>query len=632
VYNIKAVELAKKHNDDHTLGYATKNLSMTYMAQREYLKSLETQKEALAIAKKINDYDLMALCYNNIGYISHNIYQLETGLNYLYKGLALCEEKPIKDKNAKGLILGNIAYCYTLLNDHDTALQFLQQIMEYSDLINNQDLKVRFCDELALSLLANDLTEEAHDYCEKCIKLSKESGFIMAELNASLAMAEINVKEENFKSALSYTDRGLALGEKLSIFFIKPKINLLKSKVLHKQGETDNAIKKALDAYNFSKIPRPQLAADITHQLSLLYVGKKDFENAYKFEKEHLKWTKSEQEQKVFYQAAELEAKYQNENQHKRIQLLNKEKELVAKTSLVYQLGLFLLSLALLVGIFLFLAKRKTVNKLGKLNRELIKTKLALESKQVDLEKYIESNIQLEQFAHVASHDLKAPINTIKSFSDLLKKKTKQKLSDEEHLYMNFIQSNANQTLELISDLLEYSKINSQKLKLETIDMNDLILSTCALLNYNIDDKNIILNPILPRIKLKGDQVKLKRVIQNLISNAIKFTDSKKANEIKITAKENFQYWEFSISDTGIGMKDSKTDIFKPYKQLNSKDEYEGTGMGLSICKKIIEQHGGNISYKSEFGVGSTFQFSIAKDLTPTREIGSDLLSKNHYN
>ena len=239
----------------------------------------------------------------------------------------------------------------------------------------------------------------------------------------------------------------------------------------------------------------------------------------------------------------------------------------------------------------------------------------AIEFKNKELTRYIESNIQLEQFAHVASHDLRAPIITIRSFSKLLKKKLHSELTLDQEKYLDLIINNSDQIFELLNDLLEYAKINSQTIQLVSTNIGEVVENVCNILNIQAVENQVKVEIPYDLPSLIADEIKIKRVFQNLISNAIKFSDSRKKSFVKISWEEDVDNWLFHITDNGIGISETTVDIFQPYKQLNTKSEYQGTGMGLAICQKIINQHKGEIRYISEIGIGSRFSFTIAKGL-----------------
>jgi signal transduction histidine kinase len=237
-----------------------------------------------------------------------------------------------------------------------------------------------------------------------------------------------------------------------------------------------------------------------------------------------------------------------------------------------------------------------------------------LNQKNQKLEKYIESNMQLENFAYIASHDLKAPIRTIISFSQLLKRNLKGKLNEDGEEYLDFIISASRNMKDLIEDLLSYSKINSQPIQKESIVIENILMAISAEIRTIIHKKNAIINWNCSLIEISGDLIKLKQVFQNLITNGIKFHKSNVPPIINITCKEKPNHWQFSVEDNGIGIKpDYFERIFMLFQKIHLKNEYEGTGLGLAICKKIITQHKGEIWVESIVGEGTSFHFTIAK-------------------
>lgn len=241
----------------------------------------------------------------------------------------------------------------------------------------------------------------------------------------------------------------------------------------------------------------------------------------------------------------------------------------------------------------------------------------AIKDKNEELQQYIKSNIQLEQFAHIASHDLKAPLITIGSFAKLLKIRSKDRLSAEEQKYLSFIQENSNILIDSVNDLLEYSKVNSQHLKLSRIDTKALINDVLEVLEEQKGQKDVFIELAESLPIIIGDEQKLRRVFQNLISNAIKFSADTDHSKVSIVSHEDPQKWTFHVIDNGIGIAEStKGKIFDPFIQLNNRDQYQGSGLGLSICQKIVDQHNGDIDYQSTPGEGTTFYFTIDKNLS----------------
>ena len=236
----------------------------------------------------------------------------------------------------------------------------------------------------------------------------------------------------------------------------------------------------------------------------------------------------------------------------------------------------------------------------------------ALYQKNQDLEKYIQSNIQLEQFAHMASHDLKSPLRTISSFSGLLKKSIYDKVGPSEKEYIDFIEHGAKKMALLINDLLQYSKVNSLELKTTQVNFNTLISQVLDYLSFDItrSGAQIEIDQFPPYIE--ADEIKMTQVMLNLITNAIKFAEPNVNPKIFVHYLFNAGMHQIEIVDEGIGIDENYIDsIFKPFKKLHQESQYEGTGMGLSICQKIIEQHGGQIWLDKSYVIGSKFIFTL---------------------
>jgi len=237
-----------------------------------------------------------------------------------------------------------------------------------------------------------------------------------------------------------------------------------------------------------------------------------------------------------------------------------------------------------------------------------------LNQKNSQLQKYIDSNLQLENFAHIASHDLREPLRSIGNFSQLLNKRLENKLDKTEQEFFNFILTGVKNMSQLIEDLLMYSSINNQKTKSKELNLNDLLFVVSRNLHKAIQENKVdlIINK-LPESFCSSD-TKMKQLFQNLIANAIKFKKPDINPRIVVSCIDAGDYWQFKIEDNGIGIKEEfKEKIFMIFKKLHAKSEYQGTGIGLAVCKTIVDQHHGEIWVDSEFGVGTTFNFTLLK-------------------
>ncbi len=225
----------------------------------------------------------------------------------------------------------------------------------------------------------------------------------------------------------------------------------------------------------------------------------------------------------------------------------------------------------------------------------------------IDLER---SNKELEQFAYVASHDLQEPLRKVASFTELLERRYKEQMGPDADRYIGYIVDGAKRMSMLITDLLTLSRIGTSTVKFALTDCNEVLNRTLNDLQYRIRESGAeITRDKLPVIMADESQIGL--LFQNLISNAIKFRRDEPPR-VHFSAKRAEDGWIFSVSDNGIGIEPEFYDrIFVMFQRLHSKSEYPGTGIGLAICKKIIERHGGRIWVESEFGKGTTFYFRI---------------------
>ncbi|MBN8583629.1 MAG: PAS domain S-box protein [Ignavibacteria bacterium] len=226
-------------------------------------------------------------------------------------------------------------------------------------------------------------------------------------------------------------------------------------------------------------------------------------------------------------------------------------------------------------------------------------------------EKLSSSNKELEQFAYVASHDLQEPLRMVASYIQLLQRRYKGNISAEADEFINYAVDGVVRMKTLINDLLAYSRVNTKEAPLEDVDCNRIVEQNLKNLAASIAETGATVNyENLPTVR--ANQMQLNQLFQNLISNAIKFRKPDTKPIVNISAKHAGDEWLFTVSDNGIGIdKEFSDKIFIIFQRLHNSSEYPGTGIGLAICKKIIEKLGGHLWVESEPGKGSTFTFTI---------------------
>ncbi len=220
------------------------------------------------------------------------------------------------------------------------------------------------------------------------------------------------------------------------------------------------------------------------------------------------------------------------------------------------------------------------------------------------------SNAELQQFAYVASHDLREPLRMITSFLQLLERRYKDQLDKDANEFIEYAVDGAKRLDQMIKDILEYSRVTREKLELKQVNIEKVLEETITTLKVLIDENDaIITNDPLPTIY--ADKQLMIQLLQNLIGNAVKYR-SQETPKIHMSAKKEDDHYLFSIKDNGIGISPKHLkQIFTIFKRLHTQNEYEGTGIGLAITQKIVQQFNGEIWAESELGKGTTFYFRI---------------------
>ena len=223
------------------------------------------------------------------------------------------------------------------------------------------------------------------------------------------------------------------------------------------------------------------------------------------------------------------------------------------------------------------------------------------------------SNRDLEQFAYVASHDLQEPLRMVASFTQLLEKQYGNQLDEKAKGYIDYAVDGSKRMQRLIDDLLQFSRVGRNEMRLSKVDLNDVFDNICSNLVLLIKRTHAKINyQSLP--VLQADESQMVLLFQNFITNAIKFT---KGNPVvSITAEERDDGWKFTVQDNGIGIDKKYFDkVFVIFQRLHTREEFEGTGVGLAICKRIVGNYGGNLEVESEVGKGTSFSFTLKKDV-----------------
>ncbi len=427
---------------------------------------------------------------------------------------------------------------------------------------------------------------------------SLEKDYVLAENYIQKAL-EISSKSNNKRQRLS---AGLTLIKLESI--TKPqKDNLVELKKVYQW---------ALD--NDDNI----LLKESSGLISSYYSDKENFKSALTFNKVFMeasekKFLKDRLSEITLFKEKN---KYAQEVKEREIKAQRLQAELTAGEARRRMMlgGIFFLVLMSGFLLYFYSQKQTAYSSLKASNHELKKAELGLELKNEELEKYIAYNLQLENFAYIASHDLKSPLQTISNFSQFLQRTADNRLNKEELQALTFISKGTDDMLLLVNDLLDFSVLQKSTVIKEKIDVSKFVNYVLQLNQTLIEGKNAEVSLDLKTPYISGDRSKLLQLLQNLITNSVKFQRKNERPKVEITSYSEKDNWVFNVKDNGIGIEPTYFNkIFLLFKRLHRKEDFEGTGIGLSMCKKIVEMHGGKIWVNSTLGKGSTFSFSLPK-------------------
>ena len=224
------------------------------------------------------------------------------------------------------------------------------------------------------------------------------------------------------------------------------------------------------------------------------------------------------------------------------------------------------------------------------------------------------SNEELEQYAYIASHDLQEPLRKMASFCQLLARRYQGQLDEQADQYIAYVVDGARRMQELINDLLAFSRVGRSAVPTVEIDCNQVLERVRIDLAAAVEERgaNIVVNGTLPTVR--GEWARLVQLFENLVGNGIKF-HGQEPPRIEISAAPDGTGWRFAVADNGIGIDPQYADrIFALFQRLHSRVEYPGTGIGLAVCKKIVEGYGGTLCFDSRPGEGTTFYWTMPKE------------------
>lgn len=627
----KASEIAIKLKDES-------KILVTYIKIARGESRISNMPEALEyftkakniLQKETGDQKKLADVYDGITKVYTTTGNYDKAYETALKSLEICEN--IGDSVGMASSNYEIGSIFFYQKNYDRALEFYQEVYKICSQQDHE--RCIFSSTAAIGSTLNKVgkTKESLTYNLKSLRIAKKMDYKTGIGYAYNNVGADYLSLKQYDRALEYLEKSLVIKEEL-----KDESGLCGTLmyIAEAQAELDSteqsliSLQRALSVATENKLT--QRIKETYQSLSKIYHKSGKSDSAFIYLQKYMHLNDSLFNEETLSEITKAQNSFEVHKKEKEIMLLTKDKEIHEIRNRFYFICL-LVALGLIWMVYrnyknqyknnqLLETKNTKIKDQNSLLKVIHKRQLAtnnlLEEKNELIEaqnrKLEHSNRELEHFAYMASHDMKEPLRTIGSYTNLLRRRFKDKINDpaaEE--FMNFITDATDRMQVLLEDLLWYSRAGTQKGKVEIVDTYKTAELVVHNLNHQVNSKNakVLIDP-LPNVVTNKNQ--LHQLFQNLISNGIKYNESL-VPTIAISAKENETEYIFSVQDNGIGIKDEyKQEIFEMFRRLHTRNDYEGTGIGLATVKKIIDAIGGKIWVDSEENQGSTFYFTIPK-------------------
>lgn len=588
-YAMQGLKIAQSINYPKGIAANYGTLGFSYV-NVDNAKAIEYTNKALEIRNRINDKGGQSNSLNMLGVIHYYMGEYLIAFDYHLKALKLREETG--DKFAIATSYNHIALVLIALDNYDDAMDYLQKGLKLVNETGDAAGAGIINDNIGRIYVKKKEYGKANQYFRTSLKINQTIGNIKSEANSYFNIAEVYKEMQDtvnaFKNYLLASAIYYRHDEKNGIANVENGIAELYSAA----GKSSRAIEHALTAYKYAKtinsLSNISKASEILHKE---YCRLGDLKNSYYY------LSLYDSSKDSLLNADKIKRLSRKEFNY-RVEMVKKEQDGLLERQRLYIYGL-LLTVILLITIFILIyfsyrQKRKTNSSLNLLNKQLM-----------------ESNATKDRFFSIIAHDLKSPFLGLMGYSQILSEDYGVLKEDEKKTYISNIHELTKSTYKLLENLLEWSRLQTGKMefKPEKCNVYEVLSPTIDLLTKTAQNKRISIKEDIDRkLDVKADIYMLQTVVRNLISNSIKFT--KPNGGIFVKAGNNSRGVTISVKDDGVGMSKAVMDtLFKIDKTTTTKGTVneEGTGLGLFLCKEMVELHNGKIWVESTEGEGSTF-------------------------
>lgn len=617
----KSKEFREKDGNMINAAKSLGNIGVAYLYLGRYTESIESYKQAIEICEKNEDFLLQASYYSGIAEIYYKIRESNKALEYSIKAANIFIH--YKDKEGLASSYAFIGSLHHSLSNNSLALEYYLKAYELHSELNNINGISRISNNLGIVYDDLNETEKALEYYNKALELSQQLG---RKKGISLAYNNIGflyVRTKMYNLAKQAYFKSLEISHNLKEY--STEMNTLNNiaklyYVTNNYSEAEVYVNKALELND--KVNDIEYTAESHEILGLLMEKKKNYIEALYHTKKLLELRDSLYSKERNQQVLETQTRFDTERKEKEIQLLRKDNAISDLENQKYRNFLkfsFALSIIFILFSILFFRNSQAKKKTNKMLSDSNKLFEDANKRLLDSEKNLkELNATKDKFFSIIAHDLKNPFAAVMGFSEALHKNFSDFTEDEKRQYIGIIYDSSVNLYKLLENLLQWSRsqLGTMPINPEFLPIQPIISEEIENFSAQATKKSIKISSLVDSsIIAFSDKNLVAIIVRNLMGNAIKFTPENGKITIYATERENFV--EISISDSGVGL--SNQEISKLFLLDNSfttrgTDNETGTGLGLIICKELIEKSGGQIEIKSEKGIGSTFTFTLPKN------------------
>jgi len=560
-----------------------------------------------------DDPSLQANILVHIGGAYNYLNEYKQALRYYNRVLGL------EDSSKNHQVYLNVANIYQDQGNFPQARENLMKSLEISERKQNRSAMAATMSAIGENFKTEREYEEAQGWFERALSLYEEIGSIFGEVVVLNNLGELSVVNKDFDEAKRSFETALLLNGTLG----NPEFNatlLTNLGVVNRErGNLTEALKMMRRARKIAIANGyPNRLESCLKEMHRTFALQGSYADAYTYQSEYQALKDSLNLIRFDRQNQELQARFETKQREKEQQDIEESNLKLRLERQRLWLGLVAISLVVVALLVALVLNRYWV--VRRLNLRLEERTFQIESQNQAIsasnDRLLSSNKELKEFAYIVSHDLKDPLRMIGSYVTLIERRYIDMIDEEGKEFFEYATRGVKQMKQLLDDLLKYMVVETNDYELEDVPLNEVLSSVKANLLNRIKDTNAdVIIDQLPSVH--GNRSLLILLFQNLISNALKFRSDNKP-ELRITVSRQGKQHLFAITDNGIGISKQYQDrIFSIFYRVYGKHQYEGTGIGLSICQKIVGLHGGKIWVESEEGKGSTFYFTLGDMVDP---------------